>query len=598
MRILLSCLAILIGTPELLAERVLDDGKHHLGDSVVKDWKDVPAKPEGTSLTLKFAAKPNAVEHVLSLVVREVNHAWHVRINGKLIGVFDRTKKSQVKYFAIPAGLLKDGDNRLEVKPSNPSDDIVIGNIKLYDKALVKVLNLGRLHVTVVDAASKQAAPARLTIINDKGQKAKLISTAVLRTAVRPGVFYTYGDGADVLLPAGSYTVYAMRSVEWSMDVKKVEVSLDEPASAAFSLKRELDTKGRIACDTHIHTLTYSGHGDSSVEERMLTLAAEGVELAIATDHNHHTDYSDVQSKMGLNDHFTPVIGNEVTTKLGHFNAFPFKPGVKPPPHQVKDWVKLVQGMRDAGAKVVILNHPRWPDAKKNPLTVHGLDRKTGVRKSGTDYTFDGMELVNSGTMQADPLYLFVDWFALLTYGDRIWAVGSSDSHTVGDIVGQARTYVPSATDDPAKIDVDAACKQFLEGRVSVSLGIIADIRVDGQYRSGDTIKADRPLDIDLRVQAPSWVRPRRALIFANGKQVAEIPVPVTEGQPTDVRLKYTLPKQQQDTFLVAVVLGDQVKSPAWRIEKPYTLAATNPLFLDIDGDGYTPPRKQKPQSK
>ena len=60
----------------------------------------------------------------------------------------------------------------------------------------------------------------------------------------------------------------------------------------------------------HTCTLQFSGHGDASAMERVVTLAGEEVDLAIATDHNHQTDYSPFQEQAGLTEWFTPVIGN------------------------------------------------------------------------------------------------------------------------------------------------------------------------------------------------------------------------------------------------------------------------------------------------
>ena len=49
-----------------------------------------------------------------------------------------------------------------------------------------------------------------------------------------------------------------------------------------LSIRREVSTAGLVACDTHVHTLTYSGHGDATIDERAVTLAGEGIELPIA----------------------------------------------------------------------------------------------------------------------------------------------------------------------------------------------------------------------------------------------------------------------------------------------------------------------------
>jgi len=58
-------------------------------------------------------------------------------------------------------------------------------------------------------------------------------------------------------------------------------------------------TEGYVSSDTHVHTFTYSRHGDATIEERMLTLAGEGIELPIATDHNLQIDYEPVARAVG-----------------------------------------------------------------------------------------------------------------------------------------------------------------------------------------------------------------------------------------------------------------------------------------------------------
>ncbi|HEY6226698.1 MAG TPA: hypothetical protein VI282_06215, partial [Verrucomicrobiae bacterium] len=60
-----------------------------------------------------------------------------------------------------------------------------------------------------------------------------------------------------------------------------------------------------------------------------------------------------------------------------------------------------------------------------------------------------------------------------------------------------------------------------------------------------------------------------------------------------------------RDAYLLAVASGPPVTAPFWRIPKPYqptsttwnprVIGATNPIWIDADGDGrFTPPRLQK----
>ena len=128
--------------------------------------------------------------------------------------------------------------------------------------------------------------------------------------------------------------------MEWGVAKQRVVVPAGPAGSQriepiGLTMQREVATPGFVACDTHIHTLTFSGHGDSSLEERMITLAAEGVELPIATDHNHTTNDRPAKQMLGLARYFTAVSGNEVTTKVGHFNAFPLDPEAPVPDYKI-----------------------------------------------------------------------------------------------------------------------------------------------------------------------------------------------------------------------------------------------------------------------
>jgi hypothetical protein len=401
-------------------------------------------------------------------------------------------------------------------------------------------------------------------------------------TAVRPGIAYTSDGTALLEVPEGRCQVWASRGMEWSADHATVEVAFGGSSRIELALEREVDTSGWVAADTHVHTLTYSGHGDSSVEERLVTLAGEGVELAVATDHNHQTDYRPLQGKLALTPWFTPVVGNEVTTDNGHMNAFPLDPAREVPSHEETDWKRLVTGIRARGAKVVILNHPRWPEDGKDPLTKFGFDERTGLNAAGQEFTFDCIELVNSDAPTSPPRVVLPAWYALLERGQRFTGVGSSDSHAVGVIVGQGRTYVPSASDDPARIDVDAACRAFLEGRVSVSLGMFATISVSGKGM-GDSLETRAgELEATVEVRHPSWVTPRKLELVVNGAVAAT--VALDGGSDGDERCSKTrrvrFPVPPRDSWIVAVASGDKVTAPFWSMVLPEAMAITNPVFV------------------
>jgi len=585
--------ALLLGASRLQERegRWLDETRHHLGNDVTKDWPEAAAEPEGTRLDVRFESRPNAGEWTLFLEQRSVDSAWRLKVNGVEIARLRSGADAAERAYPVPAGCVADGENVLSLEPDDPGDDVVLGRIRLVERSLRQMHSTRPVQLRVIDEATREHMPARITIVDAEGRPASLFYAERPRTAVRDGVLYVGAEDTRFELPPGAYTVHATHGMEWSLSTLTLRVDDETDATVEHVLRREVDTRGYVAADTHIHTLQFSGHGDASADERQVTLAGEGVELAIATDHNHNTDYRPFQRSLGLSSRFTAVVGNEVTTKVGHFNGFPLDPQDEIPPHDSTDFVAIVDGMRAKGAKVVILNRPRWPSHDDSPFGNHGLDPVLGRFDPPLELTMDATELVNSTTEEADPLFLFRDWLALLNSGVRLFAVGSSDSHTVGDPVGQGRTYVPSKSDDPARIDVDAACDAIKNGRTSISMGIFATILVDGRWTMGDTATpsdSDRWLPIEVRVRAPSWVTPRKARLFVEGDLLAEQDVPRTSGAPTDVALHFDLPFPIHDTWVVCVVTGKNVDGPYWPLLNPYTLAATNPVFLDVEGDGWS----------
>jgi hypothetical protein len=404
--------------------QVLDPEFHHLGNNTVPDWKDAAIDPEATRLEVRFDSRANRTENTLALTHRDVNDPWTVSLNGQKIGELLPFKGKRTSYFLIAPGVLRDGENLLSIRRSPVGDDIVLGDIKLFHTTLREALKLKRVEVKVIDAQTRLPIPGKVTVTDLAGNLVELFFASTSTSATRNGIAYTSSGDLTLELQDGEYTFYATRGMEWGLDRKVVRVSEGKPIRVNLEINREVDTTGFVACDTHVHTYTFSGHGDASVQERLVTLAGEGVELAVATDHNHHTDYKPLQREMKLSEYFTPVTGNEVTTDNGHFNGFPLPPDGALPNHKEKDWVKLVADIRAKGAKVVVFNHPRWPE-NQSPFEVFSINSISGERFSGPNlFTFDALELANSTTLRPDPLELFRDWFSIFNHGEMVTAVG------------------------------------------------------------------------------------------------------------------------------------------------------------------------------
>ncbi len=300
-----------------------------------------------------------------------------------------------------------------------------------------------------------------------------------------------------------------------------------------------------------------------------------------------------MQKALHLGDHFTSVVGNEVTTSVGHMNAFPMKAGGALPNHRLKDWVALVADCRDKGARAVVLNHPHYPALRRSPWAQMGFNRASGEFRDGVTFPFDALEVINSGSRSNPPVEILADWLAMLNQGQRVAAVGTSDSHTVGDVVGQGRTYVKSSTDDPKRIDVNEVVDNLAAGRSSISLGIFAELSV-GEFSMGDVVTTpEGPTVVTVRVRAPSWVRPREVGLFVNGVRTMRTVVPTEPGRATDATISLSMALPRHDAHLVCIVEGDPVTDASWPTVFPYTIAATNPVFLDVSRGYEGPPDGQ-----
>jgi hypothetical protein len=86
-----------------------------------------------------------------------------------------------------------------------------------------------------------------------------------------------------VFLPAGRFVIYAGLGFLYSVARAEVELARGAHASRSLTIRREVDTTGWAAMDTHVHTGAFAGHGDAAIEERMQTIAGEGIELPVST---------------------------------------------------------------------------------------------------------------------------------------------------------------------------------------------------------------------------------------------------------------------------------------------------------------------------
>ncbi len=472
--------------------------------------------------------------------------------------------------------------------------------------------DVGVLEFSIRDEEGR-AIPGRLTFLVDGRTGENLFPNADAAPkdlAVRQDLVYTLSGVGRITVPAGTYRVLASRGLEWSIAEADLEITIGSTSKFDAVLRPEIDTSGWVSADFHLHTLTYSGHGDANPSERVISIIGEGVEVAVATDHNHHTDYRPTITAIGAEGRMLPIVGNEISTPLGHFNAFPLDPGAPIFPPQISDGPALFRLIRShnsgIGVRTVIqVNHPRW--AGIDYFTEVGLDPVSGTTDSPRfSNGFDSIEVFNEnagwGYYEAgiDPIEtgssrhsVLEDWFNLLDLGLRFAAVGNSDSHTVrSNLAGYPRNFLRVDTDDVGELEIRSITEAVRQKNCFTTFGPFVELTVEGAPMGGFATARNGRVSLEIRVQAASWVDVDRVIVVVNGERVLEIPVP-------DQRERLRLDETREialggDAWLALLVEGDTPLAPVVPDTKRpiLPLAVTNPVWIDADADGrWIPPR-------
>lgn len=415
---------------------------------------------------------------------------------------------------------------------------------------------------------------------------------------------YPDEDGLEVTLPVGTYLVYASRGPEYTLDQRIIEVTKSHKLELVLTIDKIVPTPGLISLDPHMHT-RYSD-GRVSIEERLKSVIAEGVEVAVATDHNFITDYSGPLKKLKLDSYLAVIPGNEVTTPdVLHFNAYPLQIRTDEEGngaiHSASDEAgPLFLAVREKDpAALLQVNHPRAGDLGYfNNLA---LDSETaGKARPGFDTKFDLLEVLNGPYYFASNQVAIEDWLHLLNRGYYFPLIGSSDSHTIdlGE-PGYSRTYVYYSGEKAPRLNESTLFQALRQGHSFATNGPLVDIRVNGKALPGDLVEArNGRVDIRVEVRSAPWVDVREVKLIFNGERKVIFPLQPSSAEILKFEQEITL-SLKQDTALCAEVLGQKTLFPVLQLPSrtgllengtlPYAL--TNPVFIDVDGNGrFDPP--------
>lgn len=182
---------------------------------------------------------------------------------------------------------------------------------------------------------------------------------------------YGGADGiVEIDVRPGTYTVYVSRGLEYGLEAREVDVKPARTSRLSVTLPRLLDTTGYVSGDFHMHQ---AGSIDSGLDftRRVKSVAAEGVEVVVSTEHNYISDLSPYIYRSALHPWLKSVVGIELTTfEAGHFNGFPVERTWQtmnrgsfawqeiPPDRIFEQMRKMAPGGQD---NIIQVNHPRTP---------------------------------------------------------------------------------------------------------------------------------------------------------------------------------------------------------------------------------------------
>ncbi|MCJ7579452.1 MAG: CehA/McbA family metallohydrolase, partial [Candidatus Aminicenantes bacterium] len=414
---------------------------------------------------------------------------------------------------------------------------------------------------------------------------------------------YPPEEGMDVDLPMGTYLVYASRGPEYTIDQKTVEVTLQinrrDIQELAFVINKVVDTKKFISLDAHMHT-TYSD-GRVKIPERLKSLVAEGVDVAVSTDHNIIIDYNPDLKKLELDKYLAVIIGSEVT-KGGviHYNTYPLIPDKKALFNGAIDSYSeeaapLFSASRKRDPQAILqVNHPR--SGTLGYFNNYQLDiDNASIAKNNFDTSFDILEVMNGPYFYSSNFTAIMDWLHLINKGLYFPIVGNSDSHTIAEgEPGYSRTYIYYNGEKANKLDVNSLLESLKNGHSFLSNGPIVDYTINKTHIPGDSFSSkDGKAAVWIQVQCTPWISISEVRLIINGER--KLILPVTANAESIIQFSEEIGLTlSEDSYICVEVLGNQSLFPVLQARSssgllenatlPYAL--TNPIFIDVDGNG------------
>lgn len=419
----------------------------------------------------------------------------------------------------------------------------------------------------------------------------------------------------------GEYDVIISHGPEYDAVFTQIKVERGKETKLEAKLVRTVDTTGWISADFHSHS-SPSGDNTSSQRGRVLNLLAEHIEFAPCTEHNRISSYVPHLKALGVVGQMATCSGMELTGSplpVNHQNAFPLvhRPHTQDGGGPTTDSNPIAQIERlvmwdEASDKLVQQNHPAI-------LQIIGDRDADGKPDGGLERQFGMMDVIEvhppgdifSAPKQAprggrDRGNTIFHWMQLLNLGYRIPGVVNTDAHYNFHGSGWLRNYIMCLADDPARVKTLDIVHAAEHGMITMTNGpflVVFAKNVSGNLGTahpGQEIEANESqVRLRVRVQCANWLDVNRVQVFVNGRPDPKLNFTRTKNADMFGRdvLKFDeslVIKLEKDAHLIVAVAGEGLKLGAVMgpdAGEAMPVAVANPIFVDVDGDGFEPNR-------
>ncbi len=420
-------------------------------------------------------------------------------------------------------------------------------------------------------------------------------------------------------LPVGEYDVLISHGPEFDLVEQKLTITAKQTSKLTAKLIRSVDTAGWVSSDFHSHS-SPSGDNTGSQLGRVLNLVAEHIEFAPCTEHNRVDTYQPHIESLGIKNFLATVSGMELTglpLPLNHQNVFPMKRtphtqdgGAPLTADNLEDQLERLALWEDRSEKLLQVNHPDlgWMFYDKNG---------DGQPDGGFERAVPFMDVIEihpvDSALHLGPVRELPDgrkfhntifrWLQLLNQGYRIYGVVNTDAHYNFHGSGWLRNWIQSSTDEPAQIDSMEMVHAAEQGRLVMSNGPFLEVRANEAGQTArvtcgqDLMAKSKQVQLKVRVQCPNWLDVDRVFVLVNGRvspkhdfsreKTPEVFRPgVVKFEET---LELTLEKDAHLVVVAGDVGGSLIKVMGPGTNKIEPAAMTNPIYVDVDGDGFVP---------